>query len=74
MLLGVEAPAVNPTTTFPAGSQSSVTPSSALAVDGAPTGRWRMCVAEMSQLGSAMWKVRTRAAQMRARFTVLLLL
>ena len=75
MLLGVEAPAVNPMMTGPAGSQSGRDllrrpPRST----GAPIGRCRISVADSRQAGSAMWNVGTRSAQIRARLQVLLLL
>ena len=57
-----------------AGSQHSETTSDALAVDGAPIGRCRMRSVESRHAGSEMWYVRTRAAQIRARLHVLLLL
>src|SRR6187399_3409352 len=74
MLLGVEAPAVNPMTSGPAGSQSHETSSSTDDVEGRPIGRWRISAADTRQLGSAMWNVVTRPAQILARLQVLLLL
>src|SRR6185436_1333812 len=69
-LSGVEAPDVRPMTTGPScGSQPDVDTS-----DLAPIGRCRISSAETRQSGSAMWKVGRDAAQILARFAVLLLL
>ena len=48
-LFGVEAPAVRPIVTGPAGSQPSVAVSAC-----APTGRWRI-VGALDALGPLMW-------------------
>ena len=51
MLLGVEAPAVRPTVTGPAGSQPREIVSSTAAVEGAPIGRWRISLSGSEHVG-----------------------
>src|SRR5262249_43127251 len=65
-LFGVEAPAVSPTRTSPAGSQPVFSLASWV-----PTDRCRR--ASPTQSAPSMWYVGRRAAQMRARAWVLLL-
>src|SRR5688500_2565101 len=67
-LSGVEAPDVSPIVTSPSGSQPAVVISA-----GCRTGLCRIASRDTSPPGSAMWKVGTRSAQMRARLHVLLL-
>ena len=66
---GVEAPDVSPTVRGPSGSQLA----DVISPD-ASTGLCRISPAEIRAVGSAMWNVGRRAAQMRAKLKVLLLL
>jgi hypothetical protein len=68
-LSGVEAPEVRPIETGPSGGSHPVADTSDLV----PIGRCRISSAETRQSGSAMWKVGRDAAQILARFAVLLL-
>src|SRR4029453_8602379 len=69
-LSSVESPAVGPMETGP----SRGSPPDADTSDLVPIGRCRISSAETRQSGSAMWKVGRDAAQILARFAVLLLL
>ena len=69
-LSGVDAPEVSPTLSAPAAGSQPLAVTSTFD----PTGRCLMASADSRQSGSAMWNVGRDSAQMRTRFTVLLLL